>query len=60
MIGDGTGQAFNPGVPIYENPNTIATSYSITTGSNALSAGPITIADGAVVTVPDGSTWTIV
>lgn len=60
MIGDGTGQAFNPGVPVYENSNIIATNYSVSTGSNAMSAGPITISDGVAVTIPDGSVWTIV
>lgn len=44
----------------YENASTITTSYTITAGKNAMSAGPITIADGATVTIPDGSVWTIV
>lgn len=44
----------------YENTTTITSSYTITTGKNAMSAGPITIADGATVTIPDGSTWSIV
>ena len=44
----------------YENPTTITTSYTITTGSNAMAAGPITIASGVTVTIPSGSVWTIV
>ena len=60
MIGDGTGQAFNPGVPIIENSQIITSSYSITTGTNAMSAGPITINDGVTISIPDGSVWTIV
>lgn len=52
--------AFTSDTPIYENVNTIRSSYVITTGSNAMSAGPITIADGVIVTIPDGSDWTIV
>ena len=60
MVGGDYNPAFSPNVPIYENAQTITVSYSITTGTNALSAGPITIADGVVVTVPDGSTWTVV
>lgn len=43
-----------------ENPANITTSYTITTGRNAMSAGPITINNGVTVTVPSGSTWTIV
>lgn len=42
-----------------ENGQTVTTSYTITTNYNAMSVGPITIDDGAVVTVPDGSTWLI-
>jgi hypothetical protein len=52
--------AFTSDTPIYENLNTIRTSYVITTGSNAMSAGPITIANDVTVTIPDGSDWTIV
>lgn len=53
-------QAFTSDTPIYENLATISANYVITTGSNAMSAGPITIANGITVTVPDGSYWTIV
>lgn len=45
---------------MFENANTISANYSITSGNNAMTAGPITIADGVDVTIPDGSTWTIV
>ena len=44
----------------YENDQTVSTNYTITAGKNAMSAGDITIADGVTVTVPDGSTWSIV
>jgi hypothetical protein len=43
-----------------ENGQTVTTNYTITSGKNAMSAGPITIANGIVVTVPSGSVWTIV
>tara|TARA_R100001510_G_scaffold19170_1_gene16646 strand:- start:162 stop:470 length:309 start_codon:yes stop_codon:yes gene_type:complete len=45
---------------IYENSQTISNNYSITSGKNAMSAGPITIGSGATVTVTSGSTWTVV
>jgi hypothetical protein len=45
---------------LYENSNTISANYTIGTGNNAMSAGPITISTGFTVTVPTGSTWTIV
>jgi len=44
----------------YENDITVTTSYTITSGKNAMSAGPITINAGATVTIPAGSVWTIV
>lgn len=44
----------------YENSKTVTTNYTLTTGKNAMSAGPITIADGVTVTIPDGSVWSIV
>lgn len=43
-----------------ENLNTVSTSYTITTGKNAVSAGPILIADLIEVTVPAGSAWVVV
>ena len=41
------------------NDVTISSSYSIPTGKNAMTAGPVTIADGVVIEIPDGSTWTV-
>lgn len=59
MVGGGTGQAFAPSVPIYENTQTVTTSYTITSGSSAMSAGPITLAAGVVVSIPSGSRWVV-
>jgi len=44
----------------YENDQTVTTNYTITTNKNAMSAGPITVNNGVTVTVPNGSSWTIV
>ena len=43
-----------------ENDQTVTSSYTITSGKNAMSAGPITINTGVTVTVPTDSTWIIV
>jgi hypothetical protein len=43
-----------------ENGNTVTTSYTLSTGKNAVSAGPVTINSGVVVTVPSGASWVIV
>jgi hypothetical protein len=59
MVGDGSGQAFNPSVPIYENTKVVAVSYTITSGSCAHSVGPITLAAGVVVSIPAGSRWVV-
>ena len=45
---------------LYENAATISANYTIGTGNNAISAGPITVASGVTVTVPSGSVWTVV
>lgn len=52
--GGGTDEIF------WENDTVITTSYTIPVNKNAMSAGPITVSDGVVITVPDGSTWTVV
>jgi len=44
---------------IHVNSKTVATSYSIPSGSSAMSAGPITVASGQSVTVPSGSRWVV-
>ena len=44
----------------YENGQSVTTNYTISTSKNAMSAGPIGIATGVTVTIPSGSTWTIV
>ena len=53
-VGAGTDKVF------YENDISVASSYSISNGKNAMSAGPITLANGVVVTIPNGSTWSVV
>ena len=43
-----------------ENAATVNTSSTVNTGNNAISGGPVSVASGAVVTVPSGSVWTVV
>lgn len=43
-----------------EHDNTITTDYTIGTGKNVINAGPMTINSGVTVTVPSGSSWSIV
>jgi hypothetical protein len=44
---------------LWEHAHTIAANYSIASGNNALTAGPITINSSISVTIPTGSTWVI-
>lgn len=41
------------------NSNTVSTSYSIPSGSSAVSAGPMTLAAGVSVTIPSGARWVV-
>jgi hypothetical protein len=45
---------------IVVNSATIATNYTIATGNNAMSAGPVTINTSITVTVSSGSRWAVV
>ena len=45
---------------LWENNASITANYTIGTGNNALSSGPISVATGITVTVPTGSSWAIV
>jgi len=45
---------------IYENDQVVTTDYTITAGKNAMSAGPITVNNGVTLTIPNGSTYTVV
>lgn len=42
-----------------ENDQTVTTNYTITSGRNAVTAGPISIDAGVSVVIPAGSTWHI-
>ena len=44
---------------IYENNLTITQNYTLTTGKNGFSVGPITINSGVTVTVPSGQRWVV-
>ena len=44
----------------FENDTAVAVNYQVTSGKNAMSAGPVAINAGIAVTVPSGSAWTIV
>lgn len=43
-----------------QNGQTVTTDYTITASHNAGTFGPISVNDGVTVTIPDGSTWSII
>jgi hypothetical protein len=45
---------------IVVNSATISADYTIATGDNGMSAGPVTISGGITVTVSSGSVWTVI
>jgi hypothetical protein len=51
--GSGTDQVFQ------ENATTVTTSYTLTTGRNAMSVGPMTLNSGVTITVPSGQRWVV-
>lgn len=51
--GGGSDQVF------YLNDQSVTTDYSIPSGKNASTTGPITIDSGVTITIPDGSNWVI-
>jgi hypothetical protein len=60
MVVTNGGSARLTDTPFWENRQTVTSSYTITDGYNAMSAGPITINSGVTVTVGAGETWTVI
>jgi len=48
------------GIGFVENSITLDTNYTLADNRNAMTAGPVTVADGIVITIGDGSTWSVV
>ena len=61
VAGGGGGASGTGGDQIFfENDLTVTGSYTIPTGKNAGTFGPVSINSGVTVTVPSGSVWTVV
>jgi hypothetical protein len=58
MGGGATGAIGN--YVFFENDMTVTANYTLTANKNAMTAGPVTINTGVIVTVPSGATWSIV
>jgi len=65
LVSNGTGvdptwqtPAVAPSI-ILENKQTISSNYTVTSGYNGLSVGPVTVASGVTVTVGSGQRWLV-
>ena len=58
-LGGGAGGSGQNSV-FFENDTNVTNDYTITSGKNAMSAGPITLDASVQVTIPAGSVWTVV
>ncbi len=47
-------------INFYINPQDITANYTIPAGFNAMTAGPVTVASGVTITVPNTNSWAIV
>ena len=45
---------------VFANPNEITAAYTLPTNTNAFSIGPVTISGSGSISVPTGSTWSVV
>lgn len=52
--GGGTDRVF------YVNDQLVSFNYTLSSGKNAMTAGPVTVQNNITVTIPDGSVWTVV
>lgn len=62
---DGSGNLTSAGTvkastPFYLNPTTVDANYTIPAATNAMTIGPIEIADGVTVEIPSDGSWSIV
>ncbi len=57
----GAGATGSSGDQVFvENDQTVSADYTIPGDKNAMSTGPVTVADGVTVTVSDGARWAII
>lgn len=55
-----TATSFNATSGFIENSQTLASNYTLVTGRNAMSTGPITISDGVTITIQDSARWVVI
>jgi hypothetical protein len=62
--GSGGANGINAGAEangvIWETYNQVDVNYTLTSNKNGMSVGPVIVANGASVTIPDGQRWVII
>jgi hypothetical protein len=58
--GSVTATSFNATSGFIENSQVLASNYTLVTGRNAMSAGPIEINNGVTITIQDGARWVVI
>jgi hypothetical protein len=59
VSGEITGQEMTASNGLFVNNKTVGTDYTIPSGYNATSTGPMTVTSGVTVTIPTGSRWLV-
>lgn len=54
QLTSGAGGGAKAGGVLYENSTTLTSNYTLTTGKNAMMAGPLTVDTGVTLTIPSG------
>jgi hypothetical protein len=60
LVGITTVETLVASTPFFANSQTVTKDYTVSSTTNALSAGPITVNNGVTVIVQDGGNWVIV
>jgi len=59
VSGEITGQEMTASNGLFVNNKTVGTDYTIPSGYNGTSTGPMTVTSGVTVTIPTGSRWLV-
>lgn len=60
MSGEATAPQMVASNGLLVNAQTVASDYTVSSGYNAVSAGPVSVASGITVTISSGSNWVVV
>lgn len=59
-IGGGSGSGSGPSGPVLYSEQTISSNLTLSSGYNGLSVGPVEVATGVTIEVPQNSVWAVI